>query len=133
MEFFDTSPYYLRNGMTTDQVSVGDPISTDSLLLTVRVGDDDITQSVYTRRHEVIASHITGTNTKLKQFNMLYSDRLRFKHGRGVGSGTQTLFTTCYSEEETFFDSYVPNPIDISLTNEVELTPTGWKIFGTRN
>lgn len=121
MEFFDTAPYYLRNGMTTDQVSVGDPISTDSLLLTVRVGDDDITQSVYTRRHEVIASHITGTNTKLKQFNMLYSDRLRFKYGRGVGSGTQTLFTPCYSEQETFFDSYVPNPIDISLTNEVEL------------
>lgn len=121
MEFYDTDPYYLRYGMTTDQVSVGDPTSTDNLLLTVRVGDVDITQSVYTRRHEVIASHISGPNIKLKQFNMLYSDRLRFKYGRGVGSGTQTLFTPCYSEQETFFDSYVPNPIDISLTNEVEL------------
>lgn len=118
---FNTEPVVLLGGSYSDRVSVGNTLSLQTDTYMTTVAEVDITQSVTPFLREVVASHVNGTTQKLKEANILYSDRIRFKNGRARGSRNQSTFVQGIDSQETFFDSLVPNPIDIATRNGVVL------------
>lgn len=121
LDQYNTEPTVLLGGSYSDRVSVGNTLSLQTDTYMTTVAEVDITQSVTPFLREVVASHVNGTTQKLKEANILYSDRIRFKNGRARGSRNQSTFVQGIDSQETFFDSLVPNPIDIATRNGVVL------------
>lgn len=117
----NTEPVILLAGSYSDRVSFGNPVSQQSDVYMTTVLDVDITQSVTPFLREVVASHVNGTTQKLKEANILYSDRIRLKNGRARGSRNQSTFLQATDSKEIYFDSLVPSPIDIASRNGVTL------------
>lgn len=116
-----TEPLISLYGTVFDRVAIGNPTSNEVLELMVVSDSVDITQSIYPSRREVVALHTDTINQKLRQANVLHSTRTGYKNGRFKGSRTQATFFKAFSQQETYYDSYVPNPIDISVKNGVAL------------
>lgn len=115
----------------TDNVVYGDIFKQDdSGLRRERVGSIASPERFRKSRDNADPSFDGRERPDLYSKNFLYSERLaRYKdfYRRGLanvnperaGSGVKNLYTQTYSEE-SFFDSYVPSPIELSKINKVK-------------
>ena len=97
---YETEPSLIYSGSTTDGVNVQSTFGDNQPTLGAR-----------------FASRVEGVSTAAGTVNILYNQRLGLASGSFAGSRTKLRFSETQSENEFFFDSFLPSPASIANIN----------------
>ena len=101
LDQFETEPSQIYSGSHTDSVVVPSPQGgANSDILGVR-----------------FASRVEGVVKASESVNVLYNRRLSLVSGSAIGSKTRLRFNIAQTDNEFFYDSFVPSPASIANIN----------------
>lgn len=105
---FETESRILYSGSYTDNVYYGNISRVDSNL-----------SGGFVRERIGSAAKQAFNNAVYNKKNLTFVQRLSFTSGSHLRGVSQIRYNVNFSPEESFFDSFLPNPVDIASTNGV--------------